>query len=57
MKYKGAEQRIARIGIENIRKAKMRRLQSEKEEWTNTFTRGRSVVPDVKLILTVKVDG
>lgn len=52
-----AEQRIARIGIENIRKAKMRRLQAEKEEWTNTFTRGRSVVPDVKLILTVRVDG
>lgn len=52
-----AEQRIARIGIENIRKAKMRRLQAEKEEWTNTFAKGRSVVPDVKLILTVRVDG
>ena len=52
-----AEQRISRIGIENIRKAKMRRLQAEKEEWTNTFTRGRSVIPDVKLILTVRVDG
>lgn len=52
-----AEQRIARIGIENIRKAKLRRLQAEKEEWTNTFAKGRSVVPDVKLILTVRVDG
>lgn len=52
-----AEQRIGRIGIENIRKGKMRRLKMEREEWTNAFTKGRSVVPDVKLILTVRVDG
>lgn len=52
-----AEQRIARIGIENIRKAKMRKLQVEKEEWNTIFTKERSVVPDVKLILTVRVDG
>lgn len=52
-----AEQRIGRIGIENIRKGKMRRLKIEREEWTNAFTKGRSVVPDVKLILTVRVDG
>ena len=32
-------------------------IKIEKEEWTNTFTRGRSVIPDVKLILTVRVDG
>ena len=47
----------ARIGIENIKKAKMRKLQAEKEEWTNTFRKGRSVVPDVNLILTVRIDG
>ena len=52
-----AEKRIARIGIENIKKAKMRKLQAEKEEWTNTFRKGRSVVPDVNLILTVRIDG
>ena len=52
-----AEQRIDRIGIENIRKSKMSRLQTEKEEWNNAFTKGRSVVPDVKLILTIRLDG
>ena len=52
-----AEQRIARIGIDNIRKAKTLRLQKEKEEWNNTFMRGQSVVPDIKQILTVRIDG
>lgn len=51
------EQRIARIGIDNIRKAKTLRLQKEKEEWNNTFMRGQSVVPDIKQILTVRIDG
>lgn len=54
---KFAQQRISRIGIENIRKAKLRKLYKEKESWDNAFTQGRSVVPDVKLILTVRVDG
>ena len=35
----------------------MSRLLKEKEEWNNAFAQGRSVVPDVKLILTVRVDG
>ena len=52
-----AEHRIERIGIENIRRAKMRKLLTEKEEWTNIFAKGRSVVPDVNHILTVRIDG
>ena len=52
-----AEHRINRIGIENIRRAKMRKLQAEKEDWNNAFAKGRSVVPDVNHILTVRIDG
>lgn len=52
-----AERRIKRIGIENIRNAKMRKLEAEKEDWNSAFTKGRSVVPDVYHILTVRVDG
>jgi len=51
------EQRLSRIGIENIRMAKMRRLKAEREEWMNTFRKSAHVVPDVKHILTVKIDG
>lgn len=52
-----AEHRINRIGIANIRNAKMRKLQTEKENWQNAFAKGRSVVPDVKHILTVRING
>ena len=52
-----AEHRINRIGIANIRNAKMRKLQTEKEDWQNAFAKGRSVVPDVKHILTVRING
>ena len=52
-----AEHRINRIGIANIRNAKMRKLQKEKEDWQNAFAKGRSVVPDVKHILTVRING
>ena len=52
-----AENRFNRIGIENIRNAKLRKLATEKEEWKSTFAKGLSVVPDVKHILTVRIDG
>lgn len=51
------EQRLNRIGIENIRIAKMRRLMDEREEWMNTFRKSAHVVPEVKHILTVRIDG
>lgn len=55
LKY--VEHRLHRIGIENIRKAKIKKLQVQRESWENAFAQGRSVVPDVKHILTVRVDG
>lgn len=51
------EQRLNRIGIENIRVAKMRRLKAEREEWMSTFRKSAHVVPEVKHILTVRIDG
>ena len=51
------EQRLNRISIENIRAAKMRRLKEEREEWMNTFRKSTHVVPEVKHILTVRIDG
>lgn len=51
------EQRLNRIGIENIRVSKMRRLKAEREEWMSTFRKSAHVVPEVKHILTVRIDG
>lgn len=49
--------RIYRIGIENIRKAKLAKLEVQQKNWENAFAQGKSVVPDVKHLLTVRVDG
>ena len=51
-----SEQRINRIGIENIRKAKLERLRKERQEWNETFEKSLYVAPDVKLILAVKIN-
>ena len=51
------EHRLNRIGIENIRIAKMRRLNKEREEWMSMFRKSAHVVPEVKHILTVRIDG
>ena len=44
-------------GLGDIRMAKMRRLEAEREEWMNTFRKSSHIVPEVKHILTVKIDG
>lgn len=49
--------RIHRIGIENIRKAKLAKLETQQKKWENVVAQGQSVVPDVKHLLTVRVDG
>lgn len=51
------EQRLNRIGIENIRLSKMRHLKKEREEWLDTFKKSGHVAPSVKLIMTVRIDG
>lgn len=51
------EKRLNRIGIPNIREAKIKRLKKEKQEWDENFLKARNVVPEVKHILTVRIDG
>lgn len=52
-----AEQRASRIGIENIRKSKQRKIREERQYWETVFSRNSSVVPDVKHVITVRIDG
>lgn len=51
------EQRINRIGIPNIRNAKLRQLAIERNEWSKIFETGMSIVPDVKMILMLRLNG
>lgn len=52
-----AEHRINKIGIANIRNAKLRKLNSDKRVWEKAFSQRKSIVPDVSMILIVRVNG
>ena len=50
------EKRINRIGIENIKKGKLKKLEAEKRAWQETFEKDLSIVPDAKEILALRVE-
>ena len=52
-----AENRIRRIGIENIRLGKLKKLQEQRELFEQSMIHAHRVVPDVKHILTVRING
>ena len=52
-----AEIRIRRIGIENIRQGKLKKLQEQRDLFENNLSHAYNVVPDVKHILTVRING
>ena len=52
-----AENRIRRIGIENIRQGKLKKLQEQREMFEKNVAHAYNVVPDVKHILTVRING
>ena len=45
-----------RIGIENIRSARLRRLESEKSAIEADYQKGRSIYPDFKLALLLRLE-
>ena len=52
-----AETRIRRIGIENIRQGKLKKLQEQRDLFEQNISHAYYVVPDVKHILTVRING
>mgnify|MGYP000090858182 FL=1 len=50
-------QRAERIGILNIRKGRIRKIDEERQKWLDNMRRHQSVVPDVKNIIKVRIDG
>lgn len=51
------KQRAERIGIENIRNSRIRKIESEQKIWRDNLRKNKSVVPDVKNIIKVRIDG
>ena len=50
-------QRAERIGIMNIRTGRIRKIDEERQEYLDNMRRTQSVVPDVKNIIKVRIDG
>jgi superfamily II DNA or RNA helicase len=50
-------QRAERIGIMNIRTGRIRKIDGERQEYLDNMRRTQSVVPDVKNIIKVRIDG
>lgn len=49
------EKQMNRIGIENIRQARLNRMYREKEAWDSTFVSAAQIVPSISCLLLVKI--
>ena len=55
--YKFQKSRINKIGIENIKQSKLEKLEKEHELWLKEFQANRKIIPSIKQLLTVRIDG
>ena len=54
--YNYQKSRINKIGIENIKQSKLNRLEKEQAKWLKEFQANQKVIPDLKHLLTVRID-
>ncbi len=54
--YNFQKSRINKIGIDNIRLSKLRRLEKEHEKWLKDFNLSQKMIPGIKHLLTIKID-
>jgi len=55
--YNVQKRRIEKIGIENIRESKLKRLDQEHNNWLSKMKEYRNVIPGSKLLMTIRIDG
>ena len=55
--YLFQKSRINKIGIENIRKSKLRKLEESHEKWLKEFQSMQKIVPGTKHLLTIRING
>lgn len=55
--YNFQKSRINKIGIDNIRQSKLSKLDREHEEWMKEFKMENKVIPGIKQLLTIRVNG
>jgi len=55
--YNFQRSRIERIGIKNIRVSKLKRLDHEHEKWLDEYDANSKVIPGIKHLISVRIDG
>ncbi len=55
--YRFQKSRIEKIGIENIRRSKLQRLEIEHEKWLKNFEMNKNIVPGKKPLLMMRING
>ncbi|OYT17094.1 MAG: hypothetical protein B7C24_04460 [Bacteroidetes bacterium 4572_77] len=55
--YNFQKLRIEKIGIANIRDSKLKKLKEEYNIWVRDFQLDQKVIPDLKQLLTLRIDG
>lgn len=54
--YEFQKSRINKIGIENIKQSKLRRLENDQEKWMREFNSNQKVIPGIQQLLTIRID-
>jgi hypothetical protein len=55
--YAYQQNRINKIGIENIRISKLAKLEKEHENWIKEFKSNQKIIPGIKELLTIRING
>ena len=55
--YNFQKSRIGKIGIDNIRQSKLLRLENEHKAWLKEFKSGSKIIPGVKQLLMIRING
>ncbi|MBP6236746.1 MAG: DEAD/DEAH box helicase family protein [Saprospiraceae bacterium] len=55
--YSFQKSRIEKIGIDNIRIAKLQRLEREHKTWLKEFESGSKIIPGIKQLLMIRING
>ena len=55
--YTFQKSRIEKIGIDNIRQSKLARLNIDHENWIKSFESNQKIIPGIKQLLTIRING
>lgn len=55
--YNFQRARIEKIGIGNIKQSKLKRLDTEQDQWLKEFQVNQKVIPSIKQLITIRING